>query len=150
PELMRYLSELPAGGPETGMIEPTNLCNLACPTCPTGTGKIKPLPQMTLERFDRVIEQVAPKMRNIALWNYGEPLLNRELPHMIAHAKKAGVGVVKVSSNVHFLDGERGAAILQSGLDVLILSVDGATAETYGKFRKEGDFERVGQAVRWL
>ena len=29
------------------MIEPTNLCNLACPTCPTGTGKIKPLPQMS-------------------------------------------------------------------------------------------------------
>lgn len=150
PELMRYLSELPAGGPETGMIEPTNLCNLACPTCPTGTGKIKPLPQMTIERFDHVIEQVAPRMRNIALWNYGEPLLNRQLPQMIAHAKRAGVGVVKVSSNVHFLDGERGSAILQSGLDVLILSVDGATAETYGKFRQEGDFDRVGKAVAWL
>ncbi|MFO0659701.1 MAG: glycosyltransferase [Polyangiaceae bacterium] len=50
PELMRYLSETPAGGPETGMIEPTNLCNLGCPTCPTGTGKIAPLPEMTVDR----------------------------------------------------------------------------------------------------
>ena len=150
PELMRYLSETPAGGPETGMVEPTNLCNLACPTCPTGTGKIKPLPQMTLERFDRVLGALAPRMRNLALWNYGEPLLNRALPDMIAHAKEAGVGVVKVSSNVHFLDGDRGRALLESGLDVLILSVDGASQETYATFRKDGDFERVARSVAWL
>lgn len=150
PELMRYLSDVPAGGPETGMIEPTNLCNLACPTCPTGTGKIKPLPSMTLERFDGVIEQLAPKMRNLALWNYGEPLLNRELPAMIARAKDAGVKVVKVSSNVHFLDGARGLALLRSGLDVLILSVDGASQATYETFRKDGDFEKVATSVAWL
>jgi radical SAM protein with 4Fe4S-binding SPASM domain len=150
PELMRYLSELPAGGPETGMIEPTNLCNLSCPTCPTGTGKIKPLPQMTLQRFDRALSALAPRMRNLALWNYGEPVLNKELPAMIARAKQAGVRVVKVSSNVHFLDGERGSALLRSGLDVLILSVDGASQETYATFRKEGDFERVAANVAWL
>lgn len=150
PELMRYLSEVPAGGPETGMIEPTNLCNLACPTCPTGTGKIKPLPSMTLARFDHVLGALAPKMRNLALWNYGEPLLNRELPTMIAHAKDAGVAVVKVSSNVHFLDGARGLALLRSGLDVLILSVDGASQATYQTFRKDGDFERVATSVAWL
>ena len=150
PELMRYLSTSPAGGPETGMIEPTNLCNLACPTCPTGTGKIKPLPSMALSRFDDVLGQLAPRMRNLALWNYGEPLLNRELPSMIAHAKTAGVRVVKVSSNVHFLDGPRGEALLRSGLDVLILSVDGASQATYQTFRKDGDFEHVARSVAWL
>jgi radical SAM protein with 4Fe4S-binding SPASM domain len=150
PELMRYLSEVPAGGPETGMVEPTNLCNLSCPTCPTGTGKIRPLPPMTLDRFDRVLDALAPRMRNLALWNYGEPLLNRDLPRMIAKAKEAGVRVVKVSSNVHFLDGARGLALLRSGLDVLILSVDGASQETYAKFRKEGDFEKVAKSVAWL
>ena len=150
PELMRYLSETPAGGPETGMIEPTNLCNLACPTCPTGTGKIKPLPQMSLARFDEVLGALRPKLRNLALWNYGEPLLNRELPAMIAHAKTAGVGVVKVSSNVHFLDELRGGALLRSGLDVLILSVDGASQESYATFRKDGDFAKVAAAVAWL
>jgi radical SAM protein with 4Fe4S-binding SPASM domain len=150
PELMRYLAELPAGGPETGMIEPTNLCNLACPTCPTGTGKVKPLPQMTLARFDHVLGELAPRLQNLALWNYGEPLLNKELPGMIAHAKKMGVRVVKVSSNVHFLDGDRGRALLRSRLDVLILSVDGASQETYAAFRKDGDFDRVARSVAWL
>lgn len=150
PELMRYLSTVPAGGPETGMIEPTNLCNLACPTCPTGTGKIKPLPQMTLRAFEGVLAQLAPRLRNLALWNYGEPLLNRELPGMIAHAKAAGVGVVKVSSNVHFLDGARGEALLRSGLDVLILSVDGASQATYQTFRKDGEFDHVARSVAWL
>lgn len=150
PELMRYLSEVPAGGPETAMIEPTNLCNLACPTCPTGTGKIKPLPQMTLARFDHALGALSPRLRNLALWNYGEPLLNRDLPAMITRAKEAGVGVVKVSSNVHFLDGARGRALLESGLDVLILSVDGASQDTYGTFRKEGDFAKVATSVAWL
>ncbi len=150
PELMRYLSDLPAGGPETGMIEPTNLCNLACPTCPTGTGKIKPLPQMTLPSFNAVIAQLAPRLRNLALWNYGEPLLNRALPAMIASAKAAGVGVTKVSSNVHFLDGPRGEALLRSGLDVLILSVDGASQATYQSFRKDGDFALVARSVAGL
>ena len=150
PELMRYLSDTPAGGPETGMIEPTNLCNLACPTCPTGVGKIKPLPQMSLARFDRVLGALVPRLRNLALWNYGEPLLNRELPQMIAHAKASGVGVVKVSSNVHFLDEVRGGALLRSGLDVLILSVDGASQESYATFRKDGDFAKVADAIAWL
>jgi MoaA/NifB/PqqE/SkfB family radical SAM enzyme len=150
PELMRYLSELPAGGPETAMIEPTNLCNLACPTCPTGTGKVKPLPQMTLDRFAHALGGLAPRVRNLALWNYGEPLLNKALPAMIAHAKHTGVGVVKVSSNVHFLDGERGLALLRSGLDVLILSVDGASQATYETFRKDGDFAHVARSVAWL
>jgi len=141
---------LPAGGPATGMIEPTNLCNLSCPTCPTGTGKIPPLPAMTLDRFDHALGELAPRLRNLALWNYGEPLLNKQLPDMIAHAKTAGVGVVKVSSNVHFLDGERGLALLRSGLDVLILSVDGASQATYETFRKDGDFATVARSVAWL
>ncbi|MFO0613616.1 MAG: glycosyltransferase [Polyangiaceae bacterium] len=149
-ELMRYLSETPAGGPETAMIEPTNLCNLACPTCPTGTGKIAPLPAMSVEKFARALRELGPRVRNLALWNYGEPLLNKHLPEMIAHAKGAGVQVVKVSSNVHFLDGERGRALLASGLDVLILSVDGASQATYATFRRDGDFERVAGAVAWL
>jgi radical SAM protein with 4Fe4S-binding SPASM domain len=150
PELMRYLSTTPAGGPETAMIEPTNLCNLACPTCPTGTGKIAPLPAMSLDGFEHALGALTPRLRNLALWNYGEPLLNKQLPDMIARAKQAGVGVVKVSSNVHFLDAARGGALLDSGLDVLILSVDGASQATYETFRKDGDFATVAAAVAWL
>src|SRR5205085_1215385 len=72
------------------------------------------------------------------------------LRRLFAHAKEAGVGVVKVSSNVHFLDGERGLALLRSGLDVLILSVDGASQATYETFRKDGDFDTVARAVAHL
>jgi radical SAM protein with 4Fe4S-binding SPASM domain len=147
---MRYLSKTPAGGPETGMIEPTNLCNLGCPTCPTGTGKIAPLPEMTVDRFQQTLDQLRPRLRNLALWNYGEPMLHKKLPEIIQRAKKSGVAVVKVSSNVHFLDERRGSALLDSGLDVLILSVDGATQDTYVAFRKDGDFSKVAKAVAWF
>lgn len=150
PELMRYLSDTPAGGPSTAMVEPTNVCNLACPTCPTGTGKIAPLPPMSVARFGEVMDALAPRLANLALWNYGEPLLHKQLPAIIARAKQAGVRVVKVSSNAHFLDGERGRALLASGLDVLILSVDGASEATYRVFRKEGDFARVAEQVAFI
>ena len=102
---------------------------------------------MTLARFDVALDALRPRLRNLALWNYGEPLLNKELPSMIAHAKTAGVGVVKVSSNVHFLDGARGLALLESGLDVLILSVDGASQATYETFRRDGDFAPIVQKI---
>jgi radical SAM protein with 4Fe4S-binding SPASM domain len=150
PELMRYLSITPATGPDTAMIEPTNHCNLSCPTCPTGTGKIAPLPDITPERFAQVLAGLGPRLRNLALWNYGEPTLHKRLAELIVHAKKSGVAVVKVSSNAHFLDGARGRALLASGLDVLILSVDGASAESYRTFRKDGDFDRVARQVQAL
>lgn len=152
PELLRYLSLTPSL-PPTAMIEPTNRCNLRCPTCPTGTGKIAPLPDLTPERFADVVRQLEPGrhgVRNLALWNYGEPTLHKQLPALVADAKAAGVAVVKISSNVHFLTGERGSALLRSGLDVLILSVDGASQETYQRFRQGGRFDRVAAAVAGL
>jgi radical SAM protein with 4Fe4S-binding SPASM domain len=150
PEIARYLSDVPAEGPATGMIEPTNICNLACPTCPTGKGKIAPKPQMSVERFGQVVDALVPRLVTLALWNYGEPLLHRDLPAIIARAKAAGVRVVKVSSNAHFLNGERGSRLLASGLDVLILCVDGASEETYAVFRKGGDFASVARQVAWI
>ena len=150
PELARYLSETPAEGPATGMIEPTNICNLSCPTCPTGKGKIAPKPQMSLERFGAVVDALTPRLKTLALWNYGEPLLHRDLPAIIARAKAAGVRFVKISSNAHFLDGERGRALLGSGLDVLILAVDGASEATYQVFRKDGDFASVSRQIAWI
>jgi radical SAM protein with 4Fe4S-binding SPASM domain len=150
PELARYLLVAPPEGPSTGMIEPTNVCNLACPTCPTGKGKIAPKPQMSVERFDAVVSALVPRLVTLALWNYGEPLLHRDLPAIIARAKARGVRVVKVSSNAHFLNGERGRGLLASGLDVLILCVDGASEETYQVFRKGGDFASVARQVAWI
>lgn len=150
PELARYLSETPAGMPTTAMVEPTNACNLRCPTCPTGAGKIAPKPAMRIARFRRVLDELGPRLRNLALWNYGEPLLNPELPAMIAAAKASGVGVVKVSTNAHFLDEKRADALLASGLDVLIVSIDGASQATYETFRRGGDFEQAAGMIERL
>jgi radical SAM protein with 4Fe4S-binding SPASM domain len=105
---------------------------------------------MSVGRFDAVVAALRPRLRTLSLWNYGEPLLHKDLPALVASAKRAGVAVVKVSSNAHFLDGERGRALLASGLDVLILSVDGASEETYRTFRKDGDFARVAEQVAWI
>jgi glycosyltransferase involved in cell wall biosynthesis/MoaA/NifB/PqqE/SkfB family radical SAM enzyme len=150
PELMRYLSLTPSPGPVTAMVEPSNRCNLSCPTCPTGQGKIPALADMSPEHFGRVLAGLGTQVQTLALWNYGEPTMNPDLPTLIACAKARGVATVKVSSNGLALRGERGRALLQSGLDVLILSVDGASQPTYEKFRQRGCFEVVAEAVRGL
>ncbi|HEU4535375.1 MAG TPA: radical SAM/SPASM domain-containing protein, partial [Polyangiaceae bacterium] len=97
-----------------------------------------------------VLAELGPRLRNLALWNYGEPLLNPDLAPMIAAAKAAGVGVVKVSTNAHFLDERRGDALLASGLDVLIVSIDGASQATYEAFRVGGDFGRAAAMIARL
>jgi glycosyltransferase involved in cell wall biosynthesis/MoaA/NifB/PqqE/SkfB family radical SAM enzyme/predicted glycosyltransferase len=150
PELMRYLSLTPSPGPDTAMIEPSNRCNLSCPTCPTGTGKIRPLPDMTREQFERVLDGLGAQVHGLSLWNYGEPALNPDLEHLVRCAKARGVASVKVSSNGLALVGQRARALVGSGLDVLILSVDGASQETYEKFRMRGSFEKVTRAVQDL
>lgn len=150
PELMRYLSLTPSPGPDTAMVEPSNRCNLSCPTCPTGSGKIRPLPDMTPARFGQVLDGLGGQVRTLSLWNYGEPTLNPDLDKLIACAKERGVASVKVSSNGLALRGDRGRALLTSGLDVLILSVDGASQATYEKFRLHGRFDTVAEAIQGL
>jgi len=60
------------------MVEPTNVCNLRCPACPTGSGKLnRPKRMMRFEEYKRIIDQVKNKVIGIALWNYGEPFLNK-------------------------------------------------------------------------
>ena len=74
-------------------IEVTNRCNLLCETCPRTYFTREPLKSLTFDEFRMIAEQF-PEMRRCALHGIGEPLLNRELPRMIAYLKARGVEVL--------------------------------------------------------
>lgn len=137
------------GRPVVLMVEPTNICNLKCPLCPSGNGGLtRPRGTMAYEAFSRVFRQQARDLLLLMLWNQGEPFINRDLLRMVRTAKDHGVPTI-TSTNGHFVrTDEEAEAVVRSGLDELIVSLDGATPETYVQYRVGGDFERVLSAAR--
>ena len=107
-------------------IEVTNRCNLLCETCPRTYFTREPLKSLTFDEFRTIAEQF-PEMRRCALHGIGEPLLNRELPRMIAYLKARGVEVLS-NSNGTLLTPAWQEALARSGLDQFRCSIDGALA----------------------
>ncbi len=141
-----YLLKKPiiSGVPSLLMIEPTNLCNLHCPLCPTGNGSIDaPRGSMKPGDFKKIIDELGNRILYLTMYNYGEPFLNRELLTMIEYAKQQRI-FIRISTNGHFFENpaER-RRLVASGLDHLIIALDGATPETFRTYRRGGNFERV-------
>lgn len=138
------------GFPSTIMVEPTNICNLKCPLCPTGAGLItRKKGFMALPNFKKIIDEMQDYMIHLRLWNWGEPLLNKEIFEMISYAKQKKI-FVNLSTNSHLLNKELSKGLVESGLDELIVSIDGASEETYQVYRKGGDFKKIIDSLKFL
>jgi radical SAM protein with 4Fe4S-binding SPASM domain len=129
------------GYPPVLMIEPTNICNLKCPLCPSGNGTLKrEKGYLDFAVFKKIIDEVKDKTMMLILWNQGEPFLNKQFLKMVKYASDRGLFVL-VSTNGNYIpDAE---AIVNSGLDSLIISLDGTTQEVYNKYRVNGNLKNV-------
>jgi len=138
------------GHPSTLMIEPTNTCNLKCPLCPTGCGQIKREKGfLTFQNFKKVIDDSGDYIFHLRLWNWGEPLLNKDIFKMISYAKSKKI-FVNLSTNSNFIDDKTSRELINSGLDELIISLDGASEETYNLYRKGGNFQKIINSIQLL
>ena len=136
--------------PKRVTIEPTNYCNLACPLCPTGAGEItRKKGMLKFEDFKKVIDDVGKYLIHIRLWNWGEPLINKDLPKMIAYAKKHKI-YVNTSTNASFLTENIARELVRAKLDLIILSIDGASEESYSLYRKNGNFKQCINSIKAL
>ena len=139
------------GLPRVLMIEPTNECNLRCPLCPTGTGKLKRAKgQMSFELYRRVLAELDGSLERLMLYNYGEPFLHPRILEMMAEAHQAQVHTRVSTNGLLFLHAMDASDLIASGLDYLRVSVDGATQETYNVYRVGGRLDRVLEGVRLL
>ncbi len=128
------------GAPVLVEMEPTARCNLRCFSCPTGLGRLgRPIGDMKYEDFKKVIDEIGDSVLALVLYLHGEPFLSKDIYKMISHAKKKGIFVV-VSTNGNFLDVKK---LVRSGLQYLIVCLDGVTPETYVKYRIGGNFGKV-------
>lgn len=138
----------PAGNPFTISFEPTTACNLRCPECPSGlrsftrdTGNLK------TDFFKETLEQVYKDLVYLIFYFQGEPYINPGFLEMVRYASERRIYTI-TSTNGHFLNDSNARKTIESGLDRLIISVDGTTQETYEQYRKGGNLENVLQGAK--
>jgi MoaA/NifB/PqqE/SkfB family radical SAM enzyme len=136
------------------VIDPSNVCELACPGCVHSDRnealKVFDWPKGTLSeaRLAELLKLYGPYAVGAYFCNYGEPLLNLRTPQLIRLAKTYLMGTaLSTSLSVRKLDAE---AYVESGLDFMVMSIDGATQAVYQQFRRNGDLELVFGNVRKL
>ncbi len=136
------------GLPFSISFEPTTACNLRCPECPSGlrsfsrdTGNLK------TDFFTSVIDEIHEHLLYLIFYFQGEPYINPNFLDMVKYANRKGIYTI-TSTNGHFLNDKNARKTIESGLDRLIISVDGTTQDVYEQYRKEGKLEVVLQGAR--
>ncbi|MEW5868526.1 MAG: radical SAM protein [Chloroflexota bacterium] len=129
-------------------IEVTNRCNSRCISCPLTYDHFsayEPKHHLSYADFRRIVDQF-PRLERVVLHGIGEPLLNKDLPRMVAHLKERGAAVL-FNTNAILLDRKRGDALVDAGLDELRVSMDAITPELYAQLR---GVDRLPQVIRNL
>ena len=138
------------GMPNSLSIEPTTACNLGCPECPSGLKKFtRPTGKLDLELHQKILAQVKSTVFYINYYFQGEPFLHPQFLELIGQAKASNI-YTSTSTNAHFIDAKKADEIVSSGLDRLIISIDGLTQKTYEQYRVNGNLKKVIEASKLL
>lgn len=136
--------------PSSVSIEPTTSCNLRCPECPSGLRSFtRPTGMLGMPLFKSAIDQLASRISYLTFYFQGEPYLNPQFTEMVSYAASKGI-YTSTSTNAHFLSPEKAEATVNSGLDRMIVSIDGTTQEIYQQYRIGGSLEKVLEGTRNL
>ncbi|MBW7845202.1 MAG: SPASM domain-containing protein [Bacteroidia bacterium] len=138
------------GKPTCLEIEPTTSCNLRCPQCPSGLREFsRNTGMLDFELYKKVIDETYQELVWLILYFQGEPFLNKQFLDFVRYADKKNIYTVTSSNSQYFTD-ELARKTVESGLDRLIISIDGTTQETYGKYRIGGKVEKVIEGTKNL
>jgi radical SAM protein with 4Fe4S-binding SPASM domain len=134
--------------PMSVSIEPTTACNLGCPECPSGlkmfsrkTGNVR------IGDFKQWIDSMASHLIHLNLYFQGEPFIHPEFLQLVQHAHAKRI-FTSTSTNGHFISERVASEIVTSGLDQLIISIDGTTQEVYEQYRVHGKLDKVLEGAR--
>jgi len=133
------------GKPLVIKIEPTNFCNFQCPGCRTGTGEdTGPKGTVDFDHFTKMLDQVSGHAYKLILYMWGEPFINKNIFRMIEYATSKNMAV-QISTNMNVFRPEIDAPkLVASGLEHMIVALDGVSQEVYQTYRVGG---RVGKVI---
>lgn len=136
------------GYPISISFEPTTSCNLRCPECPSGLREFsRPTGMLQKSFFEQTIDDIHKDLLYLIFYFQGEPYLNPNFLEMVNYAHKKGI-YTATSSNAHYLTDEKAKQTVLSGLDRLIISIDGTTQDVYQQYRVGGKLEKVLEGAR--
>jgi len=138
------------GFPYAISVEPTSCCNLHCKECPSGSGLLtRPQGMMPMELYKKIVDEASQYAFYLTLYFQGEPLLHPEIGAMISYAKSKKMFVF-ISTNGHFLSPKNATTLVESKLDKVIISLDGATQEDFEQYRVGGNLNTVIEGMNEL
>ena len=136
------------GLPVSISFEPTTSCNLRCPECPSGLRAFtRPTGMLQRNFFNDTIDQLSKELLYLIFYFQGEPYLNPAFLDMVKYASGKGI-YTATSTNAHYLTDQHAKRTVESGLDRLIISIDGTTQDVYEQYRVGGKLEKVLQGAR--
>ena len=123
------------GLPISVSFEPTTHCNLRCPECPSGLRAFtRPTGMLQKDFFKETIDDIHTRLLYLIFYFQGEPFLNPAFLEMVSYAASKKI-YTATSTNAHYLTDETAKKTVESGLDRLIISIDGTTQEVYEQYR---------------
>lgn len=136
------------GMPVSISFEPTTSCNLRCPECPSGLRAFtRPTGMLQKDFFTETIDQLSRDLIYLTFYFQGEPYLNPAFLDMVKYASAKKI-YTATSTNAHYLDDENAKRTIESGLDRLIISIDGTTQEVYQQYRVGGRLDKVLEGTK--
>jgi radical SAM protein with 4Fe4S-binding SPASM domain len=136
------------GFPVSISFEPTTSCNLRCPECPSGLRAFtRPTGMLQKDFFSDTIDQLSKELLYLIFYFQGEPYLNPDFLEMVKYASQKGI-YTATSTNAHYLNDKNAKRTVESGLDRLIISIDGTTQDVYEQYRVGGKLEKVLDGAR--
>src|SRR6185436_5726969 len=136
------------GFPLSVALEPTTSCNLRCPECPSGLRAFtRPTGMLQKDFFRDTIDQLHKDVFYLIFYFQGEPYLNPDFLNMVSYASQKGM-YTATSTNAHYLTDDNARKTVESGLDRLIISIDGTTQDVYQQYRVGGKLEKVLEGAR--
>lgn len=136
------------GYPISISFEPTTSCNLRCPECPSGLRAFtRPTGMLQKDFFRQTIDQLSRDLLYLVFYFQGEPYLNPAFLDMVKYASEKGI-YTATSTNAHYLTEENARKTVESGLDRLIISIDGTTQDVYQQYRVGGKLHKVLEGAK--
>lgn len=126
-------------------VEPNYTCNLSCPLCQrqayaeARTDRAK----LSLENFDRLLDQLGDYLYQCHIFGLGEPLLNWNLTREIVEKAHRRRIFTLLSTNCTVITESLATEVMASGLDYLVCAIDGITQESYSKYRVGGLIDKA-------
>ena len=136
------------GQPISISIEPTTSCNLRCPECPSGLRSFtRPTGMIEYDLYKNIIDDQKRHLSYLLLYFQGEPFLHNKFFDLVNYASKRKI-YTATSTTAHYLSDKIAKATVESGLDRLIISIDGTTQEVYEQYRKGGSLDKVLEGTK--